>query len=209
MGPEEYKKNQNKLIGSNGEDCKILICIPPQQTTIPLSNQCSGFKKSNTLLSREGCFSDKPVIEWMHYSSLKEKLCFALLFPGLLAWIDACVRLSTEVVLLWMTWAHVGERLLQTDVGCAAYFSTNAPREQAFSILSTGHGVERVNSAALIDQSGFSRWIQFWIIFSSMVNFSLLSKYIRLIGMSKGSTLGYGMCTSVWQVVCATFTVWW
>lgn len=84
-----------------------------------------------------------------------------------------------------------------------------SPREQAFSILSTGHGVERVNSAALIDQSGFSRWIQFWIIFSSMVNLPLLSKYIRLIEMFKGSTLGCGVCTSVRQVVCAAFMVWW
>lgn len=77
-----------------------------------------------------------------------------------------------------------------------------SPREQAFSILSTGHGVEHVNSAALIDQSG-CRWIQFWIILSSMVNLSLLSKYIceiYSVEMFKGSThFGCSVSTSVRQ----------
>lgn len=149
--------------------------------------------------------------DWMNALSIAQRdALFRSTFPRV-ACLGQRMFTAAKVVLLWMTWVHGGERLLQTDGGRVRCLFQHkcSPREQAFSILSTGHGVEHVNSAALIDQSGFSRWIQFWIIFSSMVNLPLLSKYIRLIEMFKGSTLGCGVCTSVRQVVCAAFMVWW
>lgn len=111
----------------------------------------------------------------MHYPSLKETRAVSLNFS------QGCVPGSVHVYGCPVM-DDLGARWRKTPsnwwrVRCL-FQHKRSPWEQAFSILSTGHGVERVNGAALIDQSGFSRWIQFWIILSSMVNLSLLSKYM-------------------------------